>query len=86
MTTGQISDRAQFRRYAEAALASMAGMDRSGLDFGERSRIAFCQAKTMMLLEDYYFDVYQQQALEKTVEEQRARHAIDEPSEAAKVF
>jgi hypothetical protein len=76
-------ERAQFRRYAEAALA---GLDHNNLDYDTTARMAFTQAIEMMMMENFYFEQYQLQALEHVVAKQRAKHGIEEPSEPSKVF
>ena len=68
----------QFRRYAEAALA---GIDHSNLDCDVTARMAFRQATEMMMMENFYFEQYRIQALERVVAKQRAKHGIEEPSE-----
>jgi len=73
----------QFRRYAEAALA---GIDHSNLDYDVTARMAFTQATEMMMMEQFFFEQYQIQALEHVVAKQRAKHGIEEPSEPSKVF
>ena len=73
----------QFRRYAEAALA---GIDHSNLDYDVTARMAFTQATEMMMMEQFFFEQYQIQALEHVVAKQRAKHGIEEPSELSKVF
>jgi hypothetical protein len=73
----------QFRRYAEAALA---GIDHNNLDYDVTARMAFGQATEMMMMEGFYFEQYQLQALEHVVAKQRAKHGIKEPSERSKVF
>ena len=54
MDAKQIADRAQFRRYAEAALAGI-----FGLDSLNAARRAFSIATSMMLIEDDAFEEYQ---------------------------
>jgi hypothetical protein len=73
----------QFRRYAEAALA---GIDHNNLDYDVTARIAFGQATEMMMMENFYFEQYQIQALEHVVAKQRIKHGIEEPIERSKVF
>jgi hypothetical protein len=73
----------QFRRYAEAILA---GLSHSDLTYEDAARVAFTQATEMMMMESFYFEQYQIQALEHVVAKQRAKHGIEEPSERSKVF
>jgi len=73
----------QFRRYAEAALA---GIDHSNLDYDVTARMAFTQATEMMMMEQFFFEQYQIQALEHVVAKQRIKHGIEEPIERSKVF
>ena len=77
MDQKQIADRAQFRRYAEAALA---GMDippdySKGPCNGAISDRAFELASRMMLAEGQAFERYEILALEAITADERARHA-----------
>ena len=77
MDAKQIADRAQFRRYAEAALA---GMDISpdysnGPCNGAISDRAFELAARMMLAESQAFARYEILALESITANERNRHA-----------
>jgi hypothetical protein len=78
-----IDDREQFRRYAEAALA---GLDHIDLSYEAACNAAFKQAIEMMMMENFYFEQYQLQALKHVVAKQRAKHGIEEPNERSKVF
>ena len=73
----------QFRRYAEAALA---GLDHIDLSYETTCNAAFKQAIEMMMMENFYFEQYQLQALEHVVAKQRIKHGIEEPIEPSKVF
>ena len=72
MDQKQIADRAQFRRYAEAALAAV---DHGEWDYHSTAELAFRQAITMMHLEDQAFEQYQLEALEAITADERNRHA-----------
>ena len=72
MDQKQIADRAQFRRYAEAALAGM-GND-PDIDSIERAKLAFDRAIAMMLHESRCWEVYQLHALEAITTDERNRH------------
>jgi len=72
MDKQQIADRAQFRRYAEAALG---GVVASGLKCQNFSEMAFNVATAMMLAEGQHWERYQLQALEVVTTDERARHA-----------
>lgn len=75
MDAKQIADRAQFRRYAEAALAGM-GLGRSRFDTDRLQAVrAFDTATAMMLAEDQAFERYQLLALEAITSDERNRHA-----------
>lgn len=76
-------ERAQFRRYAEAALA---GLDHIDLSCETTCNAAFKQAIEMMMMEDFYFEQYQIQWCEQAIRNARAKHGIEEPSEPSKVF
>jgi hypothetical protein len=76
-------ERAQFRRYAEAALA---GLDHIDLSYETTCNAAFKQAIEMMMMEDFYFEQYQIQWCEQAIKNARAKHGIKEPSEPSKVF
>jgi hypothetical protein len=73
----------QFRRYAEAALT---GINHSRMSYDEAAELSFTQATEMMMMENFYFEQYQLQALEHVVAKQRVKHGIKEPSEPSKVF
>jgi hypothetical protein len=79
-------ERAQFRRYAEAALSGLIS-DRKNFD-GDRymARRAFEIAIAMMTEEVDAFEAFQLIALKRVVAKQRAKHGIEEPSERSKVF
>ena len=72
MDAKQIADRAQFRRYAEAALS---GILSAGLDCPNVVGTAHKIATAMMLVEDQAFERYQLHALEAITSDERARHA-----------
>ena len=72
MDAKQVADRAQFRRYAEAALAAV---DHREMEYHSTAELAFEQAITMMLFEDRAFERYQLRALEAIAADERARHA-----------
>ena len=72
MDSKQIADRAQFRRYAEAALS---GILSTGLDCPNVAGTAYGVATAMMLAEDQAFERYQLLALEAITADERARHA-----------
>ena len=72
MDTKQIADKAQFRRYAEAAAQ---GIVASGLNCPDFAGMAFGISTAMMLAEGQAFERYQLQALEAITAEERARHA-----------
>ena len=71
MDSKQVADRAQFRRYAEAALS---GMTEAARPFDNVAEEAFAQAAAMMLFESRYWEQYQLLALEAITSEERARH------------
>ena len=71
MDAKQIADRAQFRRYAEAALSRG---DVRGFTAGQFARKAFDQATAMMLAEGLAFERYEILALEAITDDERARH------------
>jgi hypothetical protein len=71
MDAKQIADKAQFRRYAEAAI-----FNRSPFDTDRQTAArAFDLATAMMLAEGPAFERYQLQALEAITTDERARHA-----------
>ena len=73
MDSKQVADKAQFRRYAEAALA---GMDNDqDIDSIERAKLAFDRAVAMMLHESRCWEIYQLHALEAITADERDRHA-----------
>ena len=71
MDSKQIADRAQFRRYAEAALSRG---DVRGFTAGQFARKAFDQATAMMLAEGQAFERYEILALEAITADERNRH------------
>lgn len=73
MDSKQIADRAQFRRYAEAALAGFVTAALEGVE--EYPSLVFDLATAMMLAEDQAFERYQLMALEAITADERARHA-----------
>ena len=74
MDSKQIADRAQFRRYAEAALNGLI-RNRGPLDSDRRvATRVFDVSTAMMLAEDQAFERYQLQALEAITSDERARH------------
>ena len=72
MDAKQIADKAQFRRYAEAALIGMGEATESSSI--ERAELAFDQAIAMMLHESRCWEIYQLHALEAITSEERERH------------
>ena len=72
MDAKQIADKAQFRRYAEAALS---GMSEAARPFDDIAEEAFAQAASMMIFESRYWEQYQLLALEAITSDERARHA-----------
>ena len=72
MDSKQVADRAQFRRYAEAALSRG---DVRGFTAGQFARKAFDQATAMMLAEGQAFERYEILALEAITADERNRHA-----------
>ena len=72
MDSKQIADRAQFRRYAEAALS---GMLSAGLDCPNVAGTAYGVATAMMLAEWSAFERYEILALEAITTNERERHA-----------
>ena len=72
MDAKQIADRAQFRRYAEAALA---GILSTGLDCPNVAGTAYGVATAMMIAEGQAFERYEILALEAITDDERARHA-----------
>ena len=75
MDSKQVADRAQFRRYAEAALAAIV-RDRAEFDSDHYIAIrAFDIATAMMLAEGQAFERYEILALEAITADERARHA-----------
>ena len=76
MDSKQIADRAQFRRYAEAALAgSDTGKTLCGPSYMVLVERAFAIASAMMLAEQWHWEQYQLQALEAITADERNRHA-----------
>ena len=73
MDSKQIADKAQFRRYAEAALIGMGEITDSTCI--ERAELAFDRAIAMMLHESRCWEIYQLHALEAITNDERARHA-----------
>lgn len=74
MDSKQIADRAQFRRYAEAALVGLI-YNRSPFDTDRQTAIkAFDIATAMMLAEGLAFERYEILALEAITSDERARH------------
>ena len=71
MDAKQIADRAQFRRYAEAALS---GILSTGLDCPNVAGTAYGVATAMMLAECSAFEQYQLYALREITLNERARH------------
>ena len=71
MDAKQIADKAQFRRYAEAALS---GMSEAARPFDDIAEEAFAQAAAMMLFESRYWEQYQLLALESITADERNRH------------
>ena len=71
MDSRQIADRAQFRRYAEAALS---GILSTGLDCPNVAGTAYGVATAMMLAEGQAFERYEILALEAITSDERARH------------
>ena len=75
MDAKQIADKAQFRRYAEAALNGLI-RNRGPLDSDHRvATRAFDIATAMMLAECQTYAQYQLQALEAIAADERNRHA-----------
>ena len=75
MDSKQIADRAQFRRYAEAALSGVS-LGRSPVDTDRQAAVrAFELATAMMLAEQWHWEQYQLQALEAITADERSRHA-----------
>ena len=74
MDSKQIADKAQFRRYAEAALSGLIS-DRRKFD-GDHymARRAFDIATAMMLAEGQAFERYEILALEAITADERNRH------------
>ena len=72
MDAKQIADKAQFRRYAEAALI---GMTQAARPFADVAEEAFAQAAAMMLAEGLAFERYEIIALEAITSDERNRHA-----------
>ena len=74
MDAKQIADRAQFRRYAEAALSGLL-YDRMEFDTDRHIAIrAFDLATAMMLAEGQAFERYEILALEAITADERNRH------------
>jgi hypothetical protein len=75
MDAKQIADRAQFMRYAEAALSGLL-YDRMEFDTDRHIAVrAFDLATAMMLAEGQAFERYEILALEAITADERARHA-----------
>ena len=75
MDAKQIADRAQFRRYAEAALGGL-NYCRMPFDSDQQTATeAFEIATAMMLAEGQAFEQYQLRALEAITADERNRHA-----------
>ena len=72
----QLHDRAQFRRYAEAAGG---GMDHSSLSYEGTADLVFRQATEMMLREGSWFEQYQLEATQMMIDEERKRQGIEPP-------
>jgi hypothetical protein len=74
MDAKQIADRAQFMRYAEAALSGLL-YDRMEFDTDRHIAVrAFDLATAMMLAEDQAFERYEILALEAITSDEKARH------------
>ena len=71
MDSKQIADRAQFRRYAEAALS---GILSTGLDCQDVAGAAYGVATAMMLAEGSAFEQYQLYALREITLNEGNRH------------
>ena len=77
----QINDRAQFRRYAEAALTSMTN-DLEIFDNAMNQNIAgmaFSIATAMMLAESERFEGYQLMASQVAIDKERKRQGVKQP-------
>jgi hypothetical protein len=75
MDAKQTADRAQFMRYAEAALSGLL-YDRMEFDTDRHIAVrAFDLATAMMLAEGQAFERYEILALEAITADERARHA-----------
>jgi hypothetical protein len=72
MNKQQMQDREQFRRYAEAALASIRLTAR--LSFTDCASQAFLQASAMMRDEQRFFEAYQLEALSAIGDDERIKH------------
>ena len=72
MDSKQIADRAQFRRYAEAALSAMS--NDADIDSIERAKLAFDRAIAMMIQESRCWEIYQLHALEAITADERNRN------------
>lgn len=71
MDSKQVADRAQFRRYAEAALSSLGDVGNST----EAAKLSFDRAVAMMLDELRCWEIYQLHALKRITSDERERHA-----------
>ena len=76
MDSKQIADRAQFRRYAEAALMGV-GAEKTlcGPSYAVLVERSFAMASAMMLAEQWHWEQYQLRALEAITADERNRHA-----------
>jgi hypothetical protein len=72
MNKQQMEDREQFRRYAEAAMASIRLT--ADLSFTDCASQAFLQASAMMLAEQWHWEAYQLRSLEAIVDDERIKH------------
>jgi len=75
MDAKQIADKAQFRRYAEAALSGLISDRRDFEGDYYMARRSFEIATAMMIIESQAFHQYQLQALEVVATDERNRHA-----------
>ena len=76
MDSKQVADRAQFRRYAEAALSGeIAEKTLCGPSYTVLVERAFSIASAMMLAEQWHWGQYQVRAAEAITADERARHA-----------
>lgn len=72
-----LNDRAQFRRYAEAAMAGMCVLEFIGYE--TIPEVAFRAAQEMMLAESEAFERYQLMATQVAIDEERKRQGIETP-------